>query len=261
MWGQDHIGQAFQRVGHFRFVIEHIQRRAGDSPVLQGIDQVGGGDHAGPGNVHQKTVGPQGIKGLFVDQLPGIETAWRGDDEEVRDPGQFRGRGAEGVGHVAAHPAIVVVDAHVKAQGGPFGNRHAHRAKAQHTQALAGQGRARGPRPFTPTQGRIRPGNVAYQRQQQRHGMVSHRGSVDPGTVSHHDVALARSLQVHLLVAGTDHADDLQVGQGGDLFGRQTQGAAGQHRAEPFTVFENRRLAFGRRWRQFQVVALPLENR
>ncbi|MNG16861.1 hypothetical protein D3C84_1008060 [compost metagenome] len=72
---------------------------------------------------------------------------------------------------------------------------------------------------------------------------------------------MARGLQVYLFVTGTDHADNFQVGQGGDLFLRQTQGAAGQHCAEAFTVFENRRLAFGRRGRQFQVVTLLLENR
>jgi hypothetical protein len=63
-----------------------------------------------------------------------------------------------------------------------------------------------------------------------------------------------------VLVTGADHADDLQIGQGGDFLGIQAQRAAGQDRVDLAAVPGDGLGAFGGRWRQDQVKALMFED-
>ncbi|MNY12462.1 hypothetical protein D3C86_1455440 [compost metagenome] len=216
---EDHVVQAFQRIRHLRFVIEDIQCGAGDPTLLQCRHQVSRDDHAGPGDVDDETLRPKRVEHLSVDQVFGADPARRGDDQKIRGARQFGGRRAEGVRQVAAMLAVVVAHVHVKTGIGAFGNGHADRTKAENAQAFAGQRRAHDLWPFTPAYGRIAARNIAHQRQQQRHGVVSHRRGVDAGTVGHGDVTVGRGVQVDVFIASTDHANDLEDGQGGNFIG------------------------------------------
>ncbi|MNQ91780.1 hypothetical protein D3C85_1071760 [compost metagenome] len=164
MGREDYVVQGLEHIRHLRFGVEHIQRGAGDPALLQGGDQVGGGNHAGPGNVDDKTLGAQGVEDLAIDQVLGAQPAWRGDDQEVRGARQFgRGR-AERVGHIAATLAIVVADAHVEAGTGTFGDGHADRAEAEDAQAFAREGRAHDLRPLAAPNGGVTAGHITDQR-------------------------------------------------------------------------------------------------
>ncbi|MNM66309.1 hypothetical protein D3C81_777880 [compost metagenome] len=59
--------------------------------------------------------------------------------------------------------------------------------------------------------------------------MVGDRVGIGPGAIGDGDASGSGGSQVDLLVAGADHADDLQFGQGVDLAGSQAQRAAGEH--------------------------------
>ncbi|MNP41582.1 hypothetical protein D3C76_1352910 [compost metagenome] len=59
--------------------------------------------------------------------------------------------------------------------------------------------------------------------------MVGDRAGIGTRAVGNGDAAGGGGNQVDLLVAGADHADDLQIGQGVDFGSRQAQRAAGEH--------------------------------
>ncbi|MNJ79316.1 hypothetical protein D3C77_772910 [compost metagenome] len=62
--------------------------------------------------------------------------------------------------------------------------------------------------------------------------MVGDRVGIGPGAIGDGDAAGSGGSQVDLLVAGADHADDLQFGQGVDFAGSQAQRTTGEHRID-----------------------------
>ncbi|MNE19773.1 hypothetical protein D3C80_1128670 [compost metagenome] len=155
----------------------------------------------------------------------------------------------------------MVAHAHVEAIGRAFGDGHAHGSQPQNAQALACQGRAHDFRPFAAPHRGIGPRDVAHQGQQQGHGVVGDRGGVHPGAMGDGDAPVAGCLQVDMLVAGTDHTDDLQVGQGGDFFGVQAQWPASEYGVDVPAVAADGLGTFVGGGGEDEMKALVFENR
>src|SRR5690606_9136600 len=99
----------------------------------------------------------------------------------------------------------------------------------ENTQAFAADRGADHSVPLTAPGAGIGTGNVAQQCQQQGQGVVGDRVGVGPGAVGDGDAAGSGGGQVYLLVAGADHADDLQLRQCVDFGCSQAQRATGEH--------------------------------
>ncbi|MND97289.1 hypothetical protein D3C80_896070 [compost metagenome] len=136
------------------------------------------------------------------------------------------------IDHIGTRVAVVIAHLHIEALRRTFGNRQADRAKAENTQALAADRRADHPVPLATAGRGIGTGNIAHNRQQQGHGMVSHRLGIGASAVGHGDTLRSGGRQIDLLVTGADHADDFQGGQGSNFIGVQAQRTAGQYRID-----------------------------
>ena len=185
--------------------------------MFKRLDQVRRRDDAGTRDVDDKTVRPQGIQHLFVDQLPSPCTARCRDDKKVRGARQFDRACAISVRHITAGLAIVITHGHVKTQSGTFGDRHAHSTQPKNTEALAGQRRTHDFTPFATPHRCIGTRDITHQRQQQRQRVIGDRRRIDPGPVCHRNIPSLGGLKVDMLITGTDHADDFQMRQRGDF--------------------------------------------
>lgn len=90
--------------------------------------------------------------------------------------------------------------------------------------------------------------------------MVRHRRGVHAGTVGDDDAPVARSLQVDLLIASADHANDFQQRQGGDFLGMQPQRATGQHSLDLRAMGLDGLGAFGGRRREDHMKVIALDD-
>ena len=151
MRGQHHIRQCLERFRYRRLFIENVQRSTGDALSLQRIDQVGGTDHAGPGDVHQEARFTQCLQHRGVDQVPGTGTTRRGNHQKIRGLCQRQHTVAIGVGQAATWLAAVITDLHVETKSATLGDGLANRPQAENAQALAGQRRADYPVPLATT--------------------------------------------------------------------------------------------------------------
>ncbi|MNM93134.1 hypothetical protein D3C81_1054990 [compost metagenome] len=91
--------------------------------------------------------------------------------------------------------------------------------------------------------------------------MVGDGRGVDPGAIGDGDAPVRCGLQVDVFIAGANHADDLEVGQGGDFIGIQPQRATGEDGVDLPGVVGNGFGALGGRRGQDQVKALMFEDR
>ena len=74
MGQQHHVVEADERCRDMRLVGEHVETRAGQTARREQVDQRFFVDHAAPRHVHQKTVGPQRLEDITIDELPGVFT-------------------------------------------------------------------------------------------------------------------------------------------------------------------------------------------
>jgi len=161
--------------------------------------------------------------------MAGVGATGGGHDQDVDGLRQVQRAVVPGVRDVLTWGAAVVADGHVEAQAGAPGDGLAHRAEAQQAQALAADRRADHPVPLATTSAGVGARNIAQQRQQHGHGVVGNSRGIGASAIGDSDATGGSGDQVDLLVTSTDHADDLQLGQGGDFSGGQAQRPAGQH--------------------------------
>ncbi len=151
--------------------------------------------------------------------------------DELLDPHQAH---THGPGPLLGHEGVVADELHAEGVGA-LGNQRTGPAEADHAEDLAVQLDALPFRalPAASDERRMGLGDVASLGEQQRHGLLGHREDVRGRRVHHHDAALGRGRDVHVVQADTGPAHHLERGACGQDLGRDLGGRADDERLGP----------------------------
>ena len=237
MRGDEHVGQRPQgRVGGQGLGGEHVQDRAGDAPVAEGVDQGRLVDHPAPADVDEDAARRQALDGRPVDQAGRLLGHGQAHHHGVGLAGQLgQALGAVDLVDPLGRRALGAPEpdrAHAKGLAQP-GHLAPDLAQPEQEQGLAGQlpERAAGLGPDLGPLVLDQPGQLLGHGQQPEDGELGQRHRVDAAGGGDDDPlqGLGRQPGLADLLAGTGAGgvDPAQPGQAVDRLGQALGGVAG----------------------------------
>src|SRR5829696_5647046 len=230
----DGVGQAEQRAVGARLRGVDVEAGRRDLPGLEGVGQGRLVDQTAPRGVDDDDAALGRGELVGADQAHGLGGLRQVDRDEVRLPEQLL-QGHQPHAQLSGAPRLdvgVVGDQRDAEGGQPLGDQHPDAAQPDDADGLVGELDAHELRPLPRAlaQGGVRRRDLPGGRQQQGHGVLGGADDVRRRRVHHHDPALGRSGDVHVVQPDPGAGDHLQVRRRGQGLGVDLGGAADHDR-------------------------------